>query len=222
VKGGEVQMTNELMIFENNDFGLVRSMWIDDVPWFVGKDVATALGYTKTENAISNHVYKDDTLKRGVTDSLGRTQQMTIINESGLYALIFGSKLPSAVSFKRWVTSEVLPTLRKTGQFSMKTPSREECMHAAEIIAKCPNKRLPVVLSVLGKAGFDFNSTTEPVIIDEPDTELIDLMNQFTLVQLTEILGLPRTSLYYYMKGQVQPPKNRKKFIINTLKQQRM
>ena len=211
-------MTNELQIFDNTEFGEIRTMIINEEPWFVGKDVCDALKYSNSRKALAAHVHEDD---KGVTKryTLGGTQQMTIINESGLYALIFGSKLPSAVKFKRWVTSEVLPTLRRTGQFSMKSPSREECLHAAEIVAKCPNKRLPVVLKLLGKAGFDFDTTTEAPLPSEPDTELINLMNKFTLVQLTEILGLPRTSLYYYRTGQVQPPMNRKRFIINTLKQ---
>ena len=211
-------MTNELQIFDNTEFGEIRTMIINEEPWFVGKDVCDALKYSNSRKALAAHVHEDD---KGVTKryTLGGTQQMTIINESGLYALIFGSKLPSAVKFKRWVTSEVLPTLRRTGQFSMKSPSRGECLHAAEIVAKCPNKRLPVVLKLLGKAGFDFDTTTEAPLPSEPDTELINLMNKFTLVQLTEILGLPRTSLYYYRTGQVQPPMNRKRFIINTLKQ---
>ena len=107
----------EIRIFNNPDFGDVRTVMIDGEPWFVGKDVANALGYSRERDAISNHVDKDDAVKHGVTDSMGREQQTTIINESGLYSLIFGSKLDSAKKFKRWVTSEVLPTLRKTGGY---------------------------------------------------------------------------------------------------------
>ena len=87
----------------------------DDEPWFVGKDVAEALGYTKARNAMSQHVDEGDALKRGVSDSNNHIQQMTIINESGLYSLILSSKLPSAKKFKHWVTSEVLPSIRKHG-----------------------------------------------------------------------------------------------------------
>lgn len=112
---------NNLTIFENPEFGKIRTEIIDGEPWFVGKDVASALGYGKGKslnNAIARHVDLDD---KGVTDLMtpGGKQKTTIINESGLYALIFGSKLDSAKRFKHWVTSEVLPTLRKTGSYSM-------------------------------------------------------------------------------------------------------
>ena len=108
---------NEIRIFDNPEFGEVRTVIIDGEPWFVGKDVANALGYSRERDAISNHVDKDDAVKHGVTDSIGREQQTVIINESGLYSLIFGSKLESAKKFKRWVTSEVLPARRKTGSY---------------------------------------------------------------------------------------------------------
>lgn len=93
-------------------FGSVRTITKDGEPWFVGKDVAEALGYKNTSDAISTHVFDDD---KGVEriDTLGGKQNMTIINESGLYALVFGSRLDSAKRFKHWVTSEVLPTIRK-------------------------------------------------------------------------------------------------------------
>ncbi|WP_056995030.1 BRO-N domain-containing protein, partial [Fructobacillus fructosus] len=102
--------------FESNE---VRTVLIDNEPWFVGKDVAETLGYSKSRNAINKHVDEDDALKQGVTDNLGRTQETTLINESGVYALIFGSKLDSAKRFKKWVTSEVLPSIRKTGSYSV-------------------------------------------------------------------------------------------------------
>lgn len=108
---------NELQIFNSEEFGDIRTVTIENEPWFVGKDVATALGYAKPLNALSAHVEKDDSLKQGITDSLGREQETIFINESGLYALIFGSKLESAKRFKHWVTSEVLPAIRKTGSY---------------------------------------------------------------------------------------------------------
>lgn len=108
---------NELQIFNSEEFGDIRTATIENEPWFVGKDVATALGYAKPLNALSAHVEKDDSLKQGITDSLGREQETIFINESGLYALIFGSKLESAKRFKHWVTSEVLPAIRKTGAY---------------------------------------------------------------------------------------------------------
>ena len=109
---------NGLQIFNNEEFGQVRTVTINNEPWFVGKDVAEALGYSNARKALSDHVDGEDKTD-GVTirDSIGRNQNPICINESGLYALIFGSKLPNAKKFKRWVTSEVLPTIRKTGSY---------------------------------------------------------------------------------------------------------
>ncbi len=111
---------NGIQIFNNEKFGQIRLVLINDEPWIVGKDVAQALGYERTADAIRAHVDDED---KGVGEipTPGGTQQMTIINESGMYALIFGSKLPSAKRFKHWVTSEVLPTIRKTGRYSPNT-----------------------------------------------------------------------------------------------------
>ena len=108
---------NNLQIFSNEEFGQIRTMVIDGEPWFVGKDVAEALGYAKARNAIASHVQDEDKKDAPIQGDLGGTQQMTIINESGLYALIFGSKLDSAKQFKRWVTSEVLPSIRGNGAY---------------------------------------------------------------------------------------------------------
>lgn len=110
---------NELMVFNNAEFGNVRTMGINGEPWFVGKDVAAALGYERATKAISDRVDKEDIDEIPIQDSIGRMQKTPIINESGVYALIFGSKLPNAKKFKHWVTSEVLPTIRKTGSYSI-------------------------------------------------------------------------------------------------------
>ena len=107
-----------MKIFNNEEFGNIRTVTIDGEPWFVGKDVAIALGYKDTSDAMKKHVSKEDKLTRRFADS-GQTRQMYIINESGIYTLIFGSKLESAQKFKKWVTKEVLPALRKTGSYSM-------------------------------------------------------------------------------------------------------
>ncbi|WP_449449528.1 BRO family protein [Streptococcus suis] len=106
---------NEIFVFHGQE---VRTVTINNEPWFVGKDVADILGYSKSRNAIALHVDEDDALKQGITDNLGRIQETIIINESGLYSLILSSKLPQAKEFKRWVTSEVLPTIRKHGMFA--------------------------------------------------------------------------------------------------------
>ena len=126
---------NELQVFENQEFGEVRSLVINNEPWFVGKDVALALGYADTFGALKKHVMREDKLNCQI-DSSGQKRDMTCINESGLYALIFGSKLESAQKFKRWVTSEVLPALRKTGQYQVKELSGQELMAKALIEAQ--------------------------------------------------------------------------------------
>ena len=108
---------NELKIFENPDLGKVRTVSIDGDPWLVGKDVARALGYQNPQRAIREHVDDED---KGVTEMVtpGGKQSLPIINESGVYSLIFSSKLPKAKEFKHWVTSEVLPSIRKTGSYT--------------------------------------------------------------------------------------------------------
>lgn len=107
---------DNLQIFNSEEFGEIRTVTIDNEPWFVGKDVATALGYSDTFGALKKHVDADDK-QNCQNDSFDTPRGMTVINESGLYALIFGSKLDSAKSFKHWVTSEVLPAIRKTGSY---------------------------------------------------------------------------------------------------------
>lgn len=107
---------NELQIFSNPEFGQVRVMMQNNEPWFVGKDVAEVLKYSNSRKALIDHVDEDD---KGVTkcDTLGGIQDLTIINESGLYSLVLSSKLPTAKKFKHWVTSEVLPSIRKHGAY---------------------------------------------------------------------------------------------------------
>ena len=107
---------SELQIFENPEFGTIRSVEVDGEPWLVGKDVAAALGYGDTDQALRKHVDSEDKLTRQF-DGSGQSREMYIINESGLYSLILSSKLPGAKKFKRWVTSEVLPSIRKSGGY---------------------------------------------------------------------------------------------------------
>ena len=109
---------NTLQVFENNEFGKVRTVVINGEPWFVGKDVAIALGYRDTSDALKKHVDIDDKLTRRFADS-GQNRGMYIINESGLYSLVLSSKLPTAKKFKHWVTAEVLPSIRKTGSYNL-------------------------------------------------------------------------------------------------------
>lgn len=122
---------NQIKIFENPEFGKVRTVEIDGKPYLIGKDVAEALGYSNTRKALADHVDEED---KGVTkcDTLGGKQELTVINESGLYSLILSSKLESAKRFKRWVTSEVLPSIHKSGGYI----AGQEQMSDSELMAK--------------------------------------------------------------------------------------
>ena len=129
---------SEIEIFKNPEFGEIRTVTVEGEPWFVGKDVADALGYGNPTKAVYDHVDEDDK-KMGsqngdpsIKDSLGREQYPVFINESGLYSLVLSSKLPTAKKFKRWVTSEVLPAIRKTGGYI----AGSENMTEAEIMAR--------------------------------------------------------------------------------------
>lgn len=160
-------MANEVKVFSNEEFGKVRVLNIDNEPWFVGRDVAEVLGYSNTRDAISKHVDEED---KGVAkcDTPSGAQQMTIINESGMYSLILSSKLPNAKKFKRWVTSEVLPSIRKTGSYNL--PDFNNPAEAARAWAKEyeeKQKALAQVTEMKPKAEFydDVTGSTDTIDI---------------------------------------------------------
>lgn len=158
---------NNLQIFNSPDFGQIRTIQKNGEPWFVGKDVASVLQYRDTSDALKKHVDKEDKvlLKAGETPTLKSSNfGMYIINESGLYSLILSSKMPKAKEFKRWVTSEVIPAIRKTGKYeamAQAVPVDDEPatdftqlefdqrIRIAAIIASCRRERLPLVAKVL-------------------------------------------------------------------------
>lgn len=129
---------NEIRIFKSEEFGEIRTVEIGGEPWFVGKDVAETLGYERPTKAVSDHVDGEDRDEAPIQDPIGRMQNTAIINESGLYSLILSSKLPSAKAFKRWVTSEVLPSIRKHGGYinGQAEMSPEELMAKALQVAQ--------------------------------------------------------------------------------------
>ena len=162
---------NELKIFENEEFGQIRSIEIDGLPYFVGKDVAEILGYERADNAIRNHIDEEDKLMHQISAS-GQNRNMIIINESGLYSLILSSKLPTAKQFKRWVTSEVLPAIRKQGYYTADNNKNDETkakLLRAEamvinaknrafntIMKSIDNKQLsPIAVQVFGLKGLE-------------------------------------------------------------------
>ena len=135
---------NELKIFENAEFGSVRTVMVDDTPYFVGKDVAEILGYTNPSKALADHVDEDDKLNNETLLSLVQRGGW-LINESSLYSLILSSKLPNAKRFKHWVTSEVLPSIRHNGGY---TPNLEELITktAAAVVSEVMKQVIPIIL----------------------------------------------------------------------------
>ena len=133
---------NELRIFNNADFGDVRTVEKDGNIWFVGKDVAEALGYARTADAVKAHIDADD---KGVCvlPTPGGRQETTIINESGLYSLVLSSKLPSAKAFKRWITSEVIPSIRRTGSYNKpsKQPTTQQEQRAKAMLLNAQSRQ---------------------------------------------------------------------------------
>lgn len=232
---------NGLQTFANEEFGAVRSLMIEDMPWFVGYDVAKALGYVKPRNAISVHVDDEDKNTALIQGAIqGGTQgnpNMTIINESGLYSLILSSKLPAAKRFKRWVTSEVLPSIRRTGGYGTAAtqtaepetaaaetlPAREttndDYLRAASIVASCKNERLPYVLAYLSKAGL---STVCPVRTQEEQRDRYEIMrllvkayNDYGISDTTigKATGLNRAQIRMYRTGERFPKAGRAEYI---------
>lgn len=161
----------QLKIFENEEFGQIRTVMRDGEVWFVGKDVANGLGYSNARKALGDHVDKED---KGVTkrDTLGGVQELTIVNESGLYSLVLSSKLPPAKRFKRWVTSEVLPAIRKTGSYDMDEYSPEMkaiLMHDKKLV-KIDNR----VTDLENHMTIDYGQQT--VLGDEVNKAVLDAL----------------------------------------------
>lgn len=179
----------KLQIFNNEEFGQVRTAVIDDEPYFVGKDVAAALAYKDTSDALKRHVEAEDKLTRCFTDS-GQRRNMLIINESGLYALVFGSKLESAKKFKRWVTSEVLPALRKTGSYEIPKKSPENDRTTIMLM----NARSRMAQTYLCLAEVDTLSGTYKTILAAKAAEVL---------AGEAILPLPKIERKVYSAGEV-------------------
>ena len=174
---------NELQIFNSEEFGDIRTVTINNEPWFVGKDVAEALGYAEPRSAVSKKIDEAD---RGVAEmeTPSGKQNMTIINESGLYALIFGSKLESATRFKHWVTSEVLPAIRKTGSYQI-APQGEELLALAVIEAKKTIDSLKDQCNFLGEQAVENQKLISEL---QPKANYVDkILQSKSLVTITQI-----------------------------------
>lgn len=174
---------NELQIFNSEEFGDIRTVTIENEPWFVGKDVATALGYSNPQKAVRDHISEED---RGVNemDTPSGRQNLAVINESGLYALIFGSKLESAKRFKHWVTSEVLPSIRKTGSYQL-APQGEELLALAVIEAKKTIDSLKDQCKFLGEQAVENQKLISEL---QPKANYVDkILQSKSLVTITQI-----------------------------------
>ena len=176
---------NELMLFNSPEFGKIRSMERDGEPWFVGKDVAAALGYDRGAKAVQDHVDDEDIDAVPIQDSIGRMQNTPIINESGLYSLVLSSKLPTAKKFKRWVTSEVIPAIRKNGYYSLP----KDYLSALRALADAEEKRL----ALLGE-----NQRQAQVIAEfEPIKQYVD-----TILESQDALATSQIAADYGMSAQ--------------------
>lgn len=225
-------MMNALQTFSNTEFGNIRTMMIDFEPWFVGKDIAIALGYKDTARAVREHIDDEDKrlVKVGEIPTLETSNfGAYIINESGLYSLILSSKLSNAKKFKRWVTSEVLPAIRKNGYYSIepiepmeRITTKDDYIRAASIIGSCKNERLPYVLSILAKAGVDIEQT--PAIMNLSDGECARLINKavndygLSMTAIGRLVGLQATQISRIRSGESIPTAQRSKVICDAIR----
>lgn len=169
--------TTAITIFNNEEFGNVRTLTINGEPWFVGKDIAECLGYSRSTKAVSDHVDEEDIDGIPIQDSIGRMQNTPIINESGVYSLIFGSKLESAKKFKKWVTSEVLPSLRKTGTYT--------------VVATQPNTTSSIIVQ-----------PTSDIELPKA-TNTWYLKNRKRLRELCDLMNIERRTLYHLILTEI-------------------
>ena len=176
---------NQIKIFQNQEFGAIRTMSNEQGEvMFCAKDVAEALGYKRTRDAITQHVEEDDAVKHRLIDSLGRTQQAVFINESGLYALILSSKLESARRFKHWVTSEVLPSIRKQGGYMVARPDEtdeEVLARALQIMQAAVQSRDEEIARLKPRADYA--------------DQVLDSIKCITTTQLAKELGMTAQEL---------------------------
>lgn len=178
MKDKDKDESKELQIFNNPEFGEVRTTVIDGEPWFAGADVAKALGYSNVRDAIAKHVDDEDKNTVAIRDGIKGNPNKTIINESGLYSLVLSSKLPTAKKFKRWVTSEVLPAIRKTGGYQVNELTGRELMAKALIEAQ----------AVLAEKDTTIAKQTQLIGELKPKADYTDrILQSKSLVTITQI-----------------------------------
>lgn len=236
-------MLNEVQIFNSPEFGNIRTLMIEDTPWWVGRDVTGALAFSNSSKALKDHVDEEDKKANSAFIGWGNESlppTIILINESGLYSLIFESKLPTAKKFKHWITSEVLPALRKTGKYEAREPDLAEqrqltvddYIRAASIIAGCRNERMPIVVALLEKSGIeiptveDIEGKTKVLSEYEETGETAALINQaineygIRLSHIAKLCGLHGTQLTRIRTGQQKPRKDRAKIIQGVIQEE--
>ena len=187
---------SNLKSFYNEKFGTIRTMTIDGDPWFVGRDVAKVLGYVDANKAISMHIDEEDKLNDKTASSLGQRGGW-FINESGLYSLILSSKLPAAKEFKRWVTSEVLPSIRKTGGYIIgeKDMTDEEIMAHAIMIA---NNKIKLMGSRIKQLEEENASLLPDAVLAR---DLIKFEDYYTLKEVADMVEIGRTKFCSFLRS---------------------
>lgn len=221
---------NNIQVFNNPEFGDIRTVEIDGEPWFVGKDVATALGYVNASKAVSVHVHEEDKLLKVLeADSQNGNvvkTQTALINESGLYALILGSKLDSAKRFKQWVTSEVLPSIRRTGVYIQQETKPEispvVLVRCAEIMARCIEGNRSYVVNILKNIVPDIDKCVAVVpaeVTKAPrlsqagytvpfnGSKLRDMLHtrNISIAEFANLVGVRSDRIYRYCDGRSKP-----------------
>lgn len=214
---------NELQIFEHQDFGQIRAVEQDGEPWFVAADVCRALEHTNVNMAL-DRLDEDEKSKFGLGLPGGDTW---CINEPGLYSLVLGSRKPEAKAFKRWITHEVLPSIRKTGVYVLPTVKQrgltaDDYLKAAAIVSGCRNERMPYVLGFLEQAGFSIPKIQNQR--EELSDELMIVLNEavtkhgFTARQLGALTGIDFGTISQYRRGRHRPSAERSRYIIHVVK----
>ena len=213
---------NNIQVFNNPEFGDIRTVEIDGKPYFVGTDVAKALGYKDTVNALKQHCR--GVVKHHLIDSLGRNQEASFIPEGDLYRLIMKSKLPSAEKFESWVMDEVLPSIRKTGAYvqqEIKVPdvSPELIVRCAEIISASSTDKIPYVLEILKHIIPDLGNSVSAEVTKVPRLsqagytvpfnggKLLDVLNarNMSIAEFARLVGIKSDRIYEYCDGRRKP-----------------
>ena len=193
---------NAVKIFENAEFGSVRTVMIDGAPYFVGKDVAGILGYSNSRKALADHVDEDD---KGVTicDTLGGNQKLTVINESGFYSLVFSSKMPNAKKFTRWVTNEVLPSIRQKGIYATEnfiTKSIEDPAWAISVLQQLQAKNQQIAIQAQQISELQPKANYYDVVLNCKDLVTISVIAKdygWTAIQMNKYLKKEIYSVSY-------------------------